>query len=55
MLRLDPGRGRGHHAYVRTAGAQSKFGISPEDLARSHAANAAGARVVGLRPCWVRH
>ena len=49
MLRLDPGRGRGHHAYVRTAGAQSKFGISPEDLQRAaDAADAAGARVVGL-------
>jgi diaminopimelate decarboxylase/aspartate kinase len=33
LLRLDPGRGRGHHAYVRTAGAQSKFGIAPEELA----------------------
>ena len=32
LLRIDPGRGRGHHAYVRTAGAQSKFGIGPENL-----------------------
>lgn len=27
FIRLDPGQGRGHHAHVRTAGAQSKFGI----------------------------
>ncbi len=32
FLRLDPGRGRGHHAHVRTAGAQSKFGIAPDQL-----------------------
>ena len=49
VLRLDPGRGRGHHAYVRTAGPQSKFGIAPDDLERARdAAKAAGARVVGL-------
>ncbi len=49
VLRLDPGRGRGHHAYVRTAGPQSKFGIAPDELARARdAAETAGARVVGL-------
>ena len=49
LLRLDPGRGKGHHAHVRTAGAQSKFGISPEDLAEVPALAArCGARVVGL-------
>ncbi len=32
LLRLDPGRGHGHHKHVRTAGAQSKFGISPEEV-----------------------
>jgi diaminopimelate decarboxylase/aspartate kinase len=49
VLRLDPGRGRGHHAYVRTAGAQSKFGIALDELPRARdAAAAAGARVVGL-------
>ncbi|HSS77843.1 MAG TPA: bifunctional aspartate kinase/diaminopimelate decarboxylase, partial [Thermoanaerobaculia bacterium] len=49
FLRLDPGRGRGHHAHVRTAGAQSKFGIAPEqldDLQLLLAANE--TRVVGL-------
>ena len=49
FLRLDPGRGRGHHAYVRTAGPQSKFGIAPDDLARAaEVVDASGARVVGL-------
>jgi diaminopimelate decarboxylase/aspartate kinase len=49
LLRLDPGRGRGHHAYVRTAGAQSKFGIGPDEIATvADAAERAGARVIGL-------
>jgi diaminopimelate decarboxylase/aspartate kinase len=49
LLRLDTGQGRGHHEHVRTAGAQSKFGIPLFELdeARELAA-AAGARVVGL-------
>jgi len=49
FLRLDPGRGLGHHAHVRTAGRQSKFGLAaaqldelPPLLARCR------ARVVGL-------
>jgi diaminopimelate decarboxylase/aspartate kinase len=49
FLRLDPGRGRGHHAHVRTAGAQSKFGIAPEQLDEIQSLLAAcGTRVVGL-------
>ena len=32
MLRMDPGHGKGHHKYVRTAGEGSKFGISPEEI-----------------------
>ncbi|HEY0783240.1 MAG TPA: bifunctional aspartate kinase/diaminopimelate decarboxylase, partial [Thermoanaerobaculia bacterium] len=49
FLRLDPGQGRGHHAHVRTAGAQSKFGLDPEQLAVALPLLAAhGARVVGL-------
>lgn len=49
FLRLDPGRGRGHHAHVRTAGAQSKFGLSEGELERlPPLLAAAGARVVGL-------
>jgi len=49
FLRLDPGRGRGHHAHVRTAGAQSKFGIAPEQLDELQLLLAASeTRVVGL-------
>jgi diaminopimelate decarboxylase/aspartate kinase len=49
FLRLDPGRGRGHHAHVRTAGAQSKFGLAPEQIDDILPLLAAcGARVVGL-------
>ncbi len=49
FVRVDPGVGKGHHAHVRTAGTQSKFGVSADDLA----ALAAGARahnvtIVGL-------
>ncbi len=49
IVRLDPGRGRGHHKYVRTAGPQSKFGVAPSELDRLEAlAGRAGAHVVGL-------
>ncbi len=49
FIRVDPGQGHGHHRHVRTAGAQSKFGISPDDLDRLRtAADRAGATVVGL-------
>ena len=49
LLRLDPGRGRGHHAFVRTAGAQSKFGISPDQVVDAQrAAQDCGVKVIGL-------
>jgi diaminopimelate decarboxylase/aspartate kinase len=49
FLRLDPGRGRGHHAHVRTAGAQSKFGLSLDQLDDLQPLlDRCGARVVGL-------
>lgn len=49
LLRLDPGRGRGHHAKVRTAGARSKFGVAPEQVpVVAEALERIGARVVGL-------
>lgn len=49
FVRVDPGRGRGHHAHVRTAGAQSKFGIEPDQLeAFADLARRAGVRVTGL-------
>lgn len=49
LVRVDPGRGRGHHKYVRTAGPQSKFGIEPGELDRlSKLAKAIDLTVVGL-------
>jgi diaminopimelate decarboxylase/aspartate kinase len=49
FVRLDPGHGRGHHAHVRTAGMQSKFGVGAAQLdeLRERLARC-GARVVGL-------
>jgi diaminopimelate decarboxylase/aspartate kinase len=32
IIRLDPGQGKGHHDFVRTAGEQSKFGILPKEI-----------------------
>ncbi len=49
FVRIDTGRGHGHHRHVRTAGVHSKFGVplfEVEELQRL--ANAAGARIVGL-------
>ena len=49
LLRIDPGKGRGHHAHVRTAGRQSKFGIAPDELdSVIKAVERAGATVVAL-------
>ena len=49
LLRLDPGRGRGHHKHVRTAGAESKFGLSQDQVDRFRLlSERVGARVVGL-------
>lgn len=49
LIRVDPGRGHGHHKYVRTAGPQSKFGVSPDELDSLDAlASAVGARVIGF-------
>lgn len=48
MVRLNPGKGAGHHAKVITAGAGTKFGVSPEDfdamraLLRTHNLTLAG-------------
>jgi len=49
FVRIDTGRGHGHHQHVRTAGQHAKFGVplfEMEELARLAAA--AGARLVGL-------
>lgn len=49
FLRIDPGRGRGHHRHVQTAGVQSKFGIPRGELDEARAlAERAGARIIGL-------
>jgi diaminopimelate decarboxylase/aspartate kinase len=50
FLRLDPGRGRGHHPHVRTAGVQSKFGIPARDLEEElpPLLERTGVRVTGL-------
>jgi len=49
FLRIDPGVGRGHHAHVRTAGAEAKFGVSVDRLPRiREAADRIGARIIGL-------
>ncbi len=48
-LRVDPGRGIGHHEKVRTAGAQAKFGQRLDEIDRFREAAARHAvRVVGL-------
>ncbi|MBN1282554.1 MAG: bifunctional aspartate kinase/diaminopimelate decarboxylase [Proteobacteria bacterium] len=49
FVRIDPGKGRGHHEFVHTAGAKSKFGISPDQFDElSSLVNSSGARVTGL-------
>jgi bifunctional diaminopimelate decarboxylase / aspartate kinase len=48
-LRLDLGRGDGHHAKVRTGGAEAKFGLPVAKVDAFVAeARALGARIVGL-------
>jgi bifunctional diaminopimelate decarboxylase / aspartate kinase len=49
FVRIDTGQGHGHHAHVRTAGVQSKFGVplfELDELARL--ARAADVRITGL-------
>ncbi len=49
LLRLDTGRGRGHHEHVRTAGALSKFGIPETELDEvRRLAGEFDVRIVGL-------
>jgi len=49
FVRIDPGRGQGHHPKVRTGGAHSKFGVPLLELEElADAARTAGAKVVGL-------
>ena len=49
FVRVDPGRGKGHHHHVRTAGSRSKFGVSADQLPRlAELAAAHDVTVVGL-------
>jgi diaminopimelate decarboxylase/aspartate kinase len=49
LVRIDPGRGHGHHPKVRTAGTHSKFGVPLAELdALQAAARGAGAVIAGL-------
>ena len=49
IIRVDPGRGHGHHKHVRTAGVQSKFGVIPATLPRlQQLARRAGAVITGF-------
>ena len=46
FVRIDPGRGRGHHEYVQTAGAASKFGVSGDQITALRALLASHSVVV---------
>tara|TARA_Y100000296_G_scaffold68843_1_gene82227 strand:- start:4072 stop:5214 length:1143 start_codon:yes stop_codon:yes gene_type:complete len=48
-LRIDPGRGDGHHGHVITAGGKAKFGCLPDRVpdARQYAEQI-GAKIVGI-------
>ena len=49
IIRVDPGQGRGHHAFVKTAGAQSKFGLWPSQIPElRERLESLGTRVFGL-------
>jgi len=49
MIRMDPGEGQGHHEHVKTAGTQSKFGVSRLEIDELvELVRATGARVVGI-------
>ncbi len=49
FLRMDPGKGGGHHRHVRTAGPLSKFGISVDQVPRlKDQLSQVGAKVKGL-------
>jgi len=49
FLRIDTGIGRGHHHHVKTAGAQSKFGIPVEELDEvARLAQQGGVNIRGL-------
>ncbi len=48
-IRVDPGRSRGHHMHVLTAGTRAKFGVPMKDLPEIlERVTACGAKIVGL-------
>jgi len=49
FVRIDPGEGDGHHKFVKTAGAKSKFGVSIPQLSELKGlVKKTGVKVVGL-------
>ncbi len=49
LVRIDPGQGKGHHDYVKTAGAQSKFGVAPVQFDRlQELVEAHNVQIIGL-------
>jgi diaminopimelate decarboxylase/aspartate kinase len=49
FVRIDPGRGRGHHEHVKTAGVHSKFGVPRFEVKElKRLVNEAGAEVIGI-------
>jgi diaminopimelate decarboxylase/aspartate kinase len=49
FVRMDPGRGRGHHKYVHTAGTKSKFGVPSTQIDEfAELASKCNSRVIGL-------
>jgi diaminopimelate decarboxylase/aspartate kinase len=49
FVRIDTGHGRGHHAHVKTAGSQSKFGVPLFEVAElDRLVREASASIVGL-------
>lgn len=49
FIRIDTGKGRGHHEHVRTAGAYSKFGVPTFEIDElEELLSRGGTRVVGL-------
>lgn len=49
FVRIDPGKGRGHHEHVKTGGVQSKFGVPLFEIDELESLlQAAGADVIGI-------
>lgn len=49
FIRIDPGRGFGHHEHVKTGGKQSKFGVPLDEVDElEKLLLAAGAEVIGI-------